>query len=109
MTPADALKSLLGGPLRFGDRDQIAKIELVRMAEELIGLASPCPGCSGKGEIDNGPPGSCDKCGAKCMDCGGTEECGRCKGTGVRKWSRDAVYRLTDTEIGKFLQETVAA
>ena len=105
-TPKDALDSLLAvRRFRFGDADQIAALELLRMAERLIEMPRVCPDCDGEGETDN-LGGECSHCGRACSFCGdGSDICHKCKGTGATIWMRDDVYHLPAARIVALLAE----
>lgn len=105
-TPSEALKDLLATPrLRFGDITQIDALEILRLAEELIGLVVECRECDGTGEVDDDEPGECDKCGrlrSRCSEDVG--ECPECDGEGYKTWERGSVWRMRGQEILRTLQ-----
>jgi len=103
-TPNMALAYLLGSRLRFGDERQISALEVLRLAEDLIGEHHKCPECDEYGNVER-RPGHCDCCGRECEYCGGSRVCKRCNGSGYLEWSRDQVYALRGTRIWELIEE----
>jgi RecJ-like exonuclease len=63
MTVADARKLIAAGPLKFGDPEQIAAVDLIARADAVKGETVECEQCNGDGE--------CLHCGAECTECEG--------------------------------------
>ena len=107
-TPKQALETLLAAkPLRFGDPGLIRAIEILELAETLIGDPRQCPECYGKGKVSN--QGECSHCGRECPYCEGSDTCDRCDGKGEIKWTRDDVYAMAVSRIRRILDTTKKA
>lgn len=100
MTPRQARSKLLQSRLRFGDPQQIAMLNLLRMREQAMEMIREsktvkCELCAGKGRLECqacSGRGSCEKCGRECDECHGCGYvfCSVCDGTGKAMVSMDA-------------------
>lgn len=105
MTPLAALVSLedaaAAGRLRFGDPGQIEALNILEMAERLIGQEYACQTCDGEGII-GGPEAHCLECGRQCEYCS-EKRCASCHGARVRIYTKDDVYRLSKSTLIEIL------